>query len=163
MFTECDPDSRHSTSLRASLRLIRRVEAKAASLGIDRNAGMETALEAWTRDVDENVPPPALHLMKNIRHDESERAAATKAERKEVVGVAELLAEVRELREQVSQLAPRSGTGNQFGPPRTAIQDPPAATLKFMSTDPDEHPDVIPYPVPEPAHVAKKGRGRPRS
>ena len=129
--TECDPDSRHTQPLRASDRLMRKVEAKAASLGLERNAGLEAALEAWTDGVDEDAASP----------------------------LAELLAEVRGLRAQMGQVAPRNGTGNQFGPPRTAIQDAPPGTAVFRSTDPEDSPDVIPYPVPEPAdHGARKGR-----
>ena len=72
------------------------------------------------------------------------------------VSLMEILTEVRALRKQVSQQAGQLGGRNQFGPPRTAVAD---ATLKFMSTDPDESPDVIPYPVPEPAKRAKSGCG----
>lgn len=76
--SECDPDKRHTQPLRASDRLMRKVEAKAASLGLSgRNAGIEAALEAWTAGVDEDATPPLV----------------------------ELLAEVRVLREQVSHLS----------------------------------------------------------
>ena len=127
--TECDPASRHVQPFRASDTLMRKVEAKAANLGMDRNAGIEAAIDAWTDGVDENAPSP----------------------------LAELLAEVRGLRAQVGGMGAAPVGGNQFGPPRTAVQDAPAATLKFRSTDPDESPDVIPYPVPEPA---RKGRAK---
>jgi hypothetical protein len=107
---------------------MRKVEAKAASMGLERNAGLEAALEAWTDGVDEDATSP----------------------------FAELLAEVRGLRAQMGQATPRNGTGNQFGPPRTAVADTPPGTVVFM--EPDAEP-VVGSPVPEPAdHSAKKGR-----
>ena len=128
---ECDPDSRDVQSLRTSDSRIRKVEARAASLGMDRNAGLEAAIDEWTDGVDEDALPP----------------------------LAELLAELRALREQVSQLTPPDAPGTSSGPlaPPSRTRLPPP--LKFRSTDPGYSPDVIPYPVPEPAdHGTKKGR-----
>ncbi len=132
--------SRPVYTFRSNEELIHRVEARSHNLCLPggRNGGIEAALEAWTDDTDADAP----------------------------VSLKEILTEVRALRAEVKalqggQLGGQGGTTagwNQFGPPRTAVQDAPDATLKFMSTDPDESPDVIPYPVPEPAHAAKKGR-----
>ena len=44
---QCDPRSRHPHSLRCSDELMAAVEARAASMGLDRNAGVEAALEEW--------------------------------------------------------------------------------------------------------------------
>ena len=119
-------------SLRTSRTRMDRVAARAHNLGLpDRNAGIEAALEAWTDDTDADAP----------------------------VSLKDILDEVRALRKQVNQLTGQPGGGNQFGPPRTAVQDASAATLKFMSTDPDASPDVIPYPVPEPAKRSRAKSG----
>ena len=120
-------------SLRTSRTRMDRVAARAHNLGLpDRNAGIEAALEAWTDDADADAP----------------------------VSLKDILDEVRALRKQVNHLTSQpaggpGGSGNQFGPPRTAVPD---ATLKFMSTDPEDVPDVKPYPVP-----AKRSRAKPRS
>ena len=109
-----------------------RVTARAHNLGLpNRNAGIEAALEAWADDTDADAP----------------------------VSLKDILDEVRALRKQVNQLTGQTGGGNQFGPPRTAVRDASAATLKFMSTDPDASPDVIPYPVPEPAKRSRAKSG----
>ena len=135
-----------------------RVAARAHNLGLpDRNAGIEAALEAWTDDTDADAPVSLKDILDEVRT---------------------LRAEVKALWGQGGQLGGQGGTTagwNQFGPPATAAPDAPvataagvdrlkravapSATLKFMSTDPDASPDVIPYPVPEPAdRSAKRGR-----
>jgi hypothetical protein len=43
----CDPASRHTWSMRVSDETMHAVEAQARALGLDRNAGIEQALEAW--------------------------------------------------------------------------------------------------------------------
>ncbi len=131
-------------SLRTSRTRMDRVAARAHNLGLpDRNAGIEAALEAWTDDTDADAPVSLKDILDEVRT---------------------LRAEVKALRGQGGQLGGQGGTTagwNQFGPPRTAVADAGDPTLKFRSTDPDESPDVIPYPVPEPAdRSAKRGRAK---
>ena len=125
-------------SLRTSRTRMDRVTARAHNLCLpDRNAGIEAALEAWTDDTDADAPVSLKDILDEVRA---------------------LRAEVKALRGQGGQLGGQGGTsagGNQFGPPSTAVAD---ATLKFRSTDPEDVPDVKPYPVPEPA---KRSRAKP--
>ena|ERR1700722_17507603 len=44
---QCDPQSRHVWSLRCRDELMGQVAAKAETLGLDRNGGIEAAMEAW--------------------------------------------------------------------------------------------------------------------
>lgn len=64
---ECPPDSRHTQPLRTSDTLMRKVEAKAAEQGKNRNEGIEAALEAWTDGVDEDAQPPLAVLLAEMR------------------------------------------------------------------------------------------------
>ena len=139
--TECDPASRHVQPFRASDTLMRKVEAKAANLGMDRNAGMEAALEAWTDDVDEEAPSPLEEVLAGVRALRVEMAALQDPAVRDAV---------REERQATLAACARD---------RSALAGAvlPDATLKFRSTDPEDAPDVIPYPVPEPA---RKGRAK---
>lgn len=56
--SQCDPQARHTQPLRCSDELFAAVEARAASMGMDRNAGIEAALEEWVgRDAGPAAPP----------------------------------------------------------------------------------------------------------
>ena len=88
---------------------------------------MAAPLEAWTRRRGrERAAARSASDEDTSRHDESERAAATKAERKEVVGVAELLAEVRELRGAGEPVRPpQRHRGTSRGRPAPSIPGSP--------------------------------------
>lgn len=55
---QCDPRARHTQPLRCSDELFAAVEARAAAMGMDRNAGIEAALEEWVRDPGDALAAP---------------------------------------------------------------------------------------------------------
>ena len=63
------PQDRHAQPLRCSEKLMAQVEAKAAALGLDRNAGVEMALEAFVQD-DDGPSVTILQLQSQVAQTE---------------------------------------------------------------------------------------------
>ena len=121
---------------------MRKVEAKAANLGMDRNAGLEAALEAWAGDVDEEAPSALEEVLAGVKALRLGMAALQDP------AVRDAVREAKTGDRSLLRARDRSALAGAVLPD---------ATLKFRSTDPGDAPDVIPYPVPEPA---RKGRAK---
>lgn len=122
--SQCDPRSRHPWSLRASDELMAKVEAKAAAMGLDRNAGVEMALEEWAARVEDasgtrarargsdeatrrEEPPAARKEPSRQREEESFLVAAND----DLAALIEQLrAKVEEIQTRISRPAPRAAS-----------------------------------------------------
>jgi hypothetical protein len=99
--SQCSPQDRHVHSVRTSDERMARVQAKAEALGLDRNAGIEAAIDDWLdAPAEDHKEPPAP-----------------------VAADPDLAATVEHLREQIEQIQERM---SPTAPPVTPVFREPA-------------------------------------